>query len=161
MTTVIRDVPTLDEDGKFPARFIPDAVFDAEAAAEAAATSAGEARDEVFTAVAAQSDWSGAHTLTQTLSRSTYLRRRLTGNVILTANMGIAGRAYSCTLELQQDATGGRTLTLANVATPYGVAIALSSPANAVDIVRLEWNGARWAAFLGGAQLAIPASWVV
>lgn len=133
----------------------------AKADAEAAKVDAQNARDETVVSVTTQSDWVGAVILTQAQSKSSYLRRRLTGNTVVTVNPGVAGKAYSCTLELQQDANGSRTITLVNVATPYGVAIPLSSTANAVDIIRLEWNGSRWAAYLGGTQLVIPTSWVV
>ncbi|MFB9787888.1 hypothetical protein [Microbacterium testaceum] len=134
----------------------------AQTAAETAKTAAEGARDETIVVAPDREDWAaGARTLTQAQTRSTYLKRRLTGNVTLSVNAGLASKAYSCTLELTQDTTGGRTLLLANVATPYGIPIALSSAANAVDIVRLEWNGARWAAYLGGTQLAIPSTWIV
>lgn len=119
------------------------------------------ARDEMIVSVDAQSSISGAVTLQQAATRSKYLRRRLTGNVVLTLAPGVAGQAYTCTLELQQDATGGRTLTVANARTPYGIALPLSTPANSVDLVHALWNGSAWTLFLAGTQLGIPASWVV
>ncbi|MEO2133392.1 hypothetical protein [Microbacterium sp.] len=134
----------------------------AQDAAQTARTGAESARNETIVAVNnSPAEWTGAVTLTANFTRSAYVRRRLTGNVTLTVSPGDTGRAYSCTLELTQDGTGGRSILFANVATPYGIAIPLSSAANAVDIVRLEWNGSRWAAFLGGAQLVIPTSWIV
>ncbi len=119
------------------------------------------ARDEMIVAVDAQSSIAGAVTLQQAATRSKYLRRRLTGNVVLTLAPGVTGQAYTCTLELQQDATGGRTLTVANARTPYGIALPLSTPANSVDLVHALWNGSAWTLFLAGTQLGIPASWVV
>lgn len=119
------------------------------------------ARDEMIVSVDAQQSISGAVSLTQAATRSKYLRRRLTGNVTLTLSAGIPGQAYTCTLELQQDATGGRSLTVANARTPYGIALPLSAPANSVDLVHALWNGNTWSLFLAGTQLGIPASWVV
>lgn len=131
-------------------------------ASASARTGAENARDETIVAVnASPSDWTGAVALPQALTRSSFIRRRLTGHVTLTVSAGEAGRAYSCTLELVQDATGGRSIVFANVATAYGVPIPLSTAANAVDVVRLEWNGSLWRAFLAGQQLIIPTSWIV
>lgn len=133
----------------------------AQSSAETARTAAESARDETIVAVDGQSSWTGAATLSAAQSKSKYIRRLLTGNTTVTVSAGESGKAYSCTLELQQDATGSRTIVLANVATAYGVALPLSTAANTVDIIRLEWNGTRWAAYIGGPQMSIPASWVV
>ncbi|MEV5068861.1 hypothetical protein MRBLMI12_000417 [Microbacterium sp. LMI12-1-1.1] len=139
-----------------------DDAVSAKDAAEAAQAATETARDEATVTVnASPADWTGAITLSSAFTRSKYVKRRLTGNVALTVSPGVAGVAYSCTLELAQDPTGGRSVTLANVATPYGVPIPLSTAPNAVDVIRLEWNGTRWAAFLAGTQLAIPTAWVV
>jgi len=119
------------------------------------------ARDEVVVAVAAQSDWTGAVTLAQTESKSSFLRRRLNGSVVVTVSSGEAGFAYSCSLELVQDAVGSRTLTLPNVRAAYGLPIVLSTAPGAIDVVRLEWDGSTWTAYLGAVQLSIPASWAV
>ncbi|WP_213816213.1 hypothetical protein [Glaciihabitans sp. dw_435] len=126
-----------------------------------AATIAVAAKNETIVATAAQGTWTGAVALTQAQSKSTYLLQKLTGNVVLTLAAGTAGLAYSCTLELQQDATGSRTLTIVNTRTGYAVPITLSTAANSVDVIRLEWNGATWSAYLGAAALAIPTAWVV
>lgn len=129
--------------------------------ASSAQTAAESARDETIVAVDGQTSWTGAVTLSATQSKSKYVRRLLTGNTTVTVAAGDSGKAYSCTLELQQDSTGSRTIVLANVATPYGVALPLSTTANNVDVLRLEWNGTRWAGYVGGPQMSIPSAWVV
>lgn len=138
---------------------------EASTSAGAAATSASDAaaaRNETIVSVGTMPDWGTiSATLVQTATRSAYLRRRLTGNPTIGFAAGVANVAYSCTLELLQDGTGGRVLTLANVATPYGAVIPLSTASGATDIIRLEWNGTRWAAFLAGVQMAVPTAWVV
>jgi hypothetical protein len=130
-------------------------------AATEARTGAEDARDETIVQIAARTDWAGAATLTRAQTKSQFLKRRLTGNVVLTVNSGEPGLAYSTTLKLTQDATGGRTLVLANVASSYGVAIPLTASSNATDTIRLEWDGEVWSAYLGGQQMLIPTSWVV
>lgn len=131
------------------------------AAAQSAKAAAEAARDEAQVGVTGPNNWSGAVDLPASTTRSTYMRRVLTGNVSVTVQPGEVGVAYSCSLELQQDAVGGRTVSFANIATPYGLPIPTSTIPNAVDIVRLEWNGSRWAAFLSGKELKIPSAWVV
>lgn len=131
----------------------------AETNAEAAQASAETARNETIVSVGAQQDWSGAVTLSQSETRSTFVRRRLAGNATLSLANGIANQAYTCTLEIQQDATGGRALALINVRTSYGVAFSVTSLANASDIIYLLWNGSYWTASLGVASSAVPSAW--
>ena len=109
--------------------------------------------------VAAQSSWTGAVAVTQAQSKSTFLRRRLTGNTVVTLAAGEASKVYSCTLELTQDATGSRSLVLAGVRTAYGVPITLTTTANAIDLIRCEWNGVYWVAFPAAAKLSVPVGW--
>ena len=110
--------------------------------------------------VAAQSSWTGAVTLSQTDSLKTYIKKQLTGNTTVTVSDGVAGKTYSCTLELQQDTTGSRSIILKGCRTAYGVTLVLTTTASATDIVRLEWNGTYWTAFMGAAQISVPSSWV-
>lgn len=117
--------------------------------------------DEDFFQVTDLGDKTGAVALTQSQTRSTFTKMRLTGNVTVTLAAGVAGVAYSTTIRIAQDGTGNRTLILANVASSYAVPIVLSTGANQVDVLRCEWDGTAWTAYLGGAALAIPASWVV
>jgi hypothetical protein len=119
------------------------------------------ARDETIVTTDSQVNITGTVNLSQSATKSKYLRRRLTGNVVLNLAAGESGKAYSCTLELQQDGTGNRTLTVANARTPYGIALPLSAQANSVDLIHALWNGSVWTVFLAGSQLGIPASWVV
>lgn len=134
---------------------------DAEQGAQDAQAAAEAARDETIVATSGQADVSGAVTLTQSQTRSTYLRRRLVGNATITLASGTAGEAYTCTLELQQDTTGGRSIVFANARTPYGIPVPLSSPANSVDLLHLLWNGSVWTVLAAAPQLGIPASWIV
>lgn len=110
--------------------------------------------------VASQTSWTGAVTLSQTDSLKTYIKKQLTGNTTVTVSDGVAGKTYSCTLELQQDATGSRSIILKGCRTADGVALVLTTTASATDIVRLEWNGTYWTAFMGAAQISVPSTWV-
>jgi hypothetical protein len=134
----------------------------AQGLAEEAQAAAEAARDETIITVDGSSDWTGAVALDATaVGRSRFYRRRLTGNVTLTLAAGVAGQAYTVTLRLAQDATGGRTLKVANAATAYAVAPVLSTAANAVDLVHLLWTGSSWTCLVAAQALAIPSSWVV
>lgn len=140
------------------------AVVEADGYADDAAASAAvalAARDETVVGVVNLGDKTGVSALTQAETQSSYLKLRLIGNATLNPAAGVAGQAYSCTLEIAQDAVGSRTLVLANVGTAYFAPIPLSSTANAVDIVHLMWSGTAWRAFLAGTQMGIPAGWVV
>lgn len=117
--------------------------------------------NEVQIAVSGSEDWSGTVVLPDPDQRGTYLQRRLTGNVSLTVADGLPGIAHSCTLELTQDGTGGRSITIADVETPSGAPISLSTAPGAVDVIRLHWNGSRWAAFLLGGAMSIPPEWAI
>lgn len=130
-------------------------------AAAGSATTAQAAAQETIVAVSPLADWSGAVTIPQAQSRSGYLRRRLTGNVVLTLGAGVAGQAYTCTLDLSQDTSGGRTLTIRGALTAYAVAITLSTAANARDVIHLMWTGAEWIAMAAAPSVAIPTSWAV
>ena len=113
-----------------------------------------------FQTVTTQSSWTGAVSLTQTDTMGTYLFKQLTGNTTVTLAAGITGQTYSCTLELQQDTTGSRTIILKGARTSYGVALVLTTTASAIDIIRLEWNGTYWTAFMSAPQVSVPAAWV-
>jgi|GEM_PF-515752 len=69
----------------------------------------------------------------------------LTGAVTLTlSNSSVVGDEL--TLLLTQDATGSRTLTPsgANFRWTGGTAPTLSTTANAIDLIKLKWNGTLW-----------------
>lgn len=162
---------TITPGGNFPSKTFdiygaPDGVYDL-SSLEPVPPSLGidiayweQVRSEVIATVSPQVDWSGNVSLTQAETRSKYLVRRLTGNVVLSLAAGETGKAYSCTLELIQDATAtARNIIVSGAATPRGVAIPLTGTPSAVDIVRLEWNGSRWAAFLGANELKVPTGW--
>ena len=85
---------------------------------------------------------------------------RLTGNLkVVLPSSPVVGQTI--TLELQQDATGGRTLTLPNAVASFGVPITLSTAANALDEIMCLYDGVRWKARVGGLSDSIPTSWVV
>lgn len=71
-------------------------------------------------------------------ARNNFIIGILTGNLTLSFTNPISGA--SGFIVLTQDATGGRTLTISggNTRTPGGVAIALSTNANAKD--KLYWD---------------------
>lgn len=93
---------------------------------------------------------------------SQIVRLVLTGNVIITTlPTPPAGKGGALTLRVKQDATGSRTLQLNNVATAFGVAITLSTAANAVDLIHVMWTGSSWLAVLGAQTTSVPTSWVV
>lgn len=133
----------------------------AKTGAETARAAAEAARDETLTPKVALGNIGGPVTLTSANTKSKYLTGRLTSNLEIALEPGTANQAYTCTLKLQQDGTGSRTLRLVNVATSEGLPILLSTAANSTDILRLEWDGTVWTAFLSARNVTIPTSWVV
>jgi hypothetical protein len=113
-----------------------------------------------FPSVPTQTTWTGAISLSQTDTMGTYILKQLTGNTTVTLAAGVTGQTYSCTLELQQDTTGSRTIILKGARTAYGVSLVLTTTASAIDIIRLEWNGTYWTAFMSAPQVSVPAAWV-
>ena len=94
------------------------------------------------------------------LTQQSFVHATLTGNVTVTLPAApVVG--MTVTLELKQDSTGGRTLTIKNAVASFGVAITLSTAANALDEVHCVWDGVRWKARVGGLSDSIPTSWVV
>ncbi len=91
-----------------------------------------------------------AGALTVDYSLGNYQYGTLTGNVtgLTVSNPPASGTVGFLTLELIQDATGSRTLALSNSVykTTGGIAIVLTSNANAIDKLRLETRdgGATW-----------------
>lgn len=81
-------------------------------------------------------------------------RITLTANCTFTFPAAAAGLSFS--LLLQQDATGGRTVTWpAGVRWPAGSAPALSTAANAIDILTFEtFGGDAWYGFVAGKGMA-------
>ena len=126
-------------------------------AAQAAQTAAEAARDETIIATTASSDWTGAVSFANgnaTIAKSNWLKRQLTGNTTLTMGTGTANKAYTVTLEISQDATGGRTLAWSGVSWAYGVAPTMSTAASARDIYYLTWTGNIWVGSVGAQAVA-------
>lgn len=128
----------------------------AQSGAETARTEARAARDETIIAAPARIDWTGAVTLTSAdVAVPRWIKARLIGNTTVMVPPGTAGRAYTVTLEVSQDATGGRTLTVPGVSWPQSIAPAVTAAANARDLLFLTWTGSDWIGTVGGQSLAI------
>lgn len=69
----------------------------------------------------------------------------LTGNVTTTTMTAGQNIGDELVLILTQDATGGRTITWpSNAKLAQGGTLALSSPANAIDVIAFIWDGTNW-----------------
>jgi hypothetical protein len=126
-------------------------------AAQAAQAAAEAARDETIIATTAQSDWTGAVSIANghaSIAKSNWMKRQLTGNTTLTMGTGTASKAYTVTIEVVQDATGGRTLAWSGVSWAYGVAPTMSTAAAARDIYYLTWTGNIWVGSVGAQAVA-------
>ena len=97
----------------------------------------------------------GAQTVNAAAGAQT-VARTLTGNVVLSiANTPVSGRAYTISLSLKQDGTGGRTITWpAAVVWPEGLKPTLPVAPNALATYHLYWDGVRWIGIVGGLNLA-------
>ena len=93
----------------------------------------------------------GSHGVSTTAGSATFNRvngsvqtATLTGNVgtvTITAGQNVGDELM---LVLTQDATGGRTFTWPTNVKLAGGTLTLSVTANAVDVVRLVWDGTNW-----------------
>lgn len=94
------------------------------------------------------------------VTQQSFVHATLTGNLtVVLPSAPIVG--MTITLELKQDSTGGRTLTMKNIPASFGVPITLSTAANALDEIMCLYDGVRWKARVGGLSDSIPTSWVV
>jgi len=90
----------------------------------------------------AQGNVTGATTFNRANGR--VITATLTGNVTTTLTSGKAD-GDDLTLILTQDATGGRTLSIpSNLKPANGGTLILSVSANAVDVIKLVWDGTNW-----------------
>ena len=88
-------------------------------------------------------NWSGAVSLANLLKPQT-IRATLTGNVTgVTLPTWAADKSGAITLVLIQDGTGNRTWVQPGLSMA-GIKVALSTAANARDIVVMFWSGANW-----------------
>lgn len=127
-----------------------DAAAAAKVDADSARDDAETAAAEVVIAVSARTSLSGAESLPAALvAGPTYLKRILTGDSTLTIPAGTAGKVYTVTIDIKQDATGGRQLTVAGVKWPE-VAPVLRPGAGAHDVIHVMWNGEEWLGLVGG-----------
>lgn len=110
-------------------------------AAETARTSAETAGNQTEAAVTSGLSWTGTVDLTTTALTPVLLRATLTGNITVTLSTPPSNRAYTVTLVLVQDVTGGRSITLPGVKWSYGVPAVLSTAPDTVDILHLsDWH---------------------
>ena len=123
-------------------------------AAETARTGAETARNQTEAAVTSGLSWTGTVDLTTTALTPVLLRATLTGNVTITLPTPPSNRAYTVTLVLVQDATGGRSITLPGVKWSYGVPAVLSTAPGTVDILHLLWTGTAWVGMIAGMAIA-------
>ena len=103
--------------------------------------------------VSSQVAWTGAVTLTAPFTPGVR-KIQLTGNTTLTVPVGISGQSYNIMLDITQDATGSRSLTINGVKWSYGVTPTLSTAASARDIITLWWSGSDWVGFVGAQGVA-------
>lgn len=104
-----------------------------------------------------QDSTSGSGTWTLDLSATNVFLRTLTGATTVAISGAVAGRTYSATLIVTQDATGGRTLSFpAGTKTPNGVALSPDTAAGAVNVYTYITTdgGASGYAFLSGRAMA-------
>ena len=78
----------------------------------------------------------------------------LTANCTVTVSNLPAGVPAWLQLDVLQDGTGTRTLTITGAKTPGGAGLTLSTAANALDLVSLSWDGTTLYAIVGGASFA-------
>jgi hypothetical protein len=123
-------------------------------AAETARTSAETARNQTEAAVTSGLSWTGTVDLTTTALTPVLLRATLTGNITVTLPTPPSNRAYTVTLVLVQDVTGGRSITLPGVKWSYGVPAVLSTAPDTVDILHLLWTGTAWVGMIAGMAIA-------
>jgi hypothetical protein len=89
----------------------------------------------------AQGNVSGATTFNR-LNGST-ITAMLTGNITVTLTNGVA-KGDTLELILTQDATGSRTATWPSNFKKAGGSMTLSTGANAVDVIKMVWDGTNW-----------------
>jgi hypothetical protein len=66
----------------------------------------------------------------------------------------VASKSQWVQLEVTQDATGSRSLTIATAKTQGGAGLTLSTTPAAVDLVNIYWNGTLLYAVVGGLAFA-------
>lgn len=115
----------------------------------------GDKGDTGDTSPSSSGSWAaGTRTVVGTGPSS--IRATLTGNVVLSiTGTPVANKAYTVSLTLKQDATGGRTITWpTGVVWPEGLKPALPTAPNAIALYHLYWDGERWIGLVGGSSLA-------
>lgn len=145
---IVREYPTRQE---WQALIQP--VVDA---AVAAAVRAEFAAEEAEATILVQGDWAGAVDLTALAERPNYLTATLTGDVTVSLPAPGPERAFTVTLDVTQDATGGRTLSLPGVASAWAVGIVPHPDPATRSIIHLMWTGSTWVGMVAATNVGIP-----
>lgn len=122
--------------------------------AESARDAAKGFRDETEQAVTLGLSWSGAVAVPTDAPR--LLHATLTGNVTLNLGVPVIARAFTVSLLLAQDATGGRTVTIPGARYAWKVAYAHTGEANSADLVHCLWTGSYWLVLPGAQKVGTP-----
>jgi hypothetical protein len=118
--------------------------------AKTASDEAKAARDEAIVTVSQLSNWTGLFSPPAAdFLKPTWLKRRLTGNASVVVPAGAPGLAYTVTVEVMQDAVGGRVLDLSGVTWSHGLPPIVTTTANARDLYYLMWTGSMWIGTVG------------
>ncbi|AZQ77681.1 hypothetical protein EJ997_10335 [Flaviflexus ciconiae] len=121
-----------------------------------AADRAESAREEAEATIVAQGDWTGTIDLTALAVRPNYLTATLTGDVTLTLPTPGPERAFTVTLDLAQDSTGSRTLSLPGVASAWATPIVPHPDPASRTIIHLMWTGTTWVGMVAATNIGIP-----
>ena len=129
-------------------------------AAQTARTGAEDARDraegfrdETEQAVTTGLSWSGTVDVPTDAPRM--LHATLTGNATLNLGTPDIARAFTVSLLLAQDATGGRTVTIPGARYAWSVAYTHTGEANSVDLVHCLWTGSYWVVLPGAQKVGV------
>ena len=129
----------------------------ARAGAEDARDDAQGYRDQTEAAVTTGLSWAGAVDLTTLALAPVLLHATLTGDITVSLPTPPAGRAYTVTLVLAQDATGGHAVGLPGVRASWSVPYAHTGTALSTDVVHLLWTGAYWLVLAAAQKIGVPA----
>ena len=113
------------------------------------------ARDETEAVVTSGLAWSGAVDLASVAIGPVYLRATLSGNTTITLPTPDPTRAFTVSLDVSQDATGGWTLTILGAKASYGVKPVVTATPGGRDILHLLATGTDWVVVVGAANVGV------
>ncbi|ADD80793.1 gp007 [Rhodococcus phage ReqiDocB7] len=102
--------------------------------------------------VYSEANYSGTKAL-PSYAQGSLTKIRLTGNTTITLPNGTSGQSYTITLEVTQDATGGKTFAIPGVAWAGGAAPIVSAGPNEKDIIHITWTGTGWIGVVGAQKV--------